>query len=197
MQQSPASPRTGAGCLRRALRGVGVVLATTVVLLGAAVPAASAHDELVSTMPAAGATVPARPATVTLDFSGAIQALGTQVLVTGPNGAAVSVGAVEVRTGTVVQPLAAGVTAGVHTVAWRVSSSDGHPLAGEFDFTVAASAGATAGTPPAEELAEQPADVPAAAPQPSGTSFPVGPLAVGAGLLAVAGGLVLLRRRRT
>jgi MYXO-CTERM domain-containing protein len=156
-------------------------------------PAASAHDELVATTPVEDATVPAPPTTVTLQFGQAVQALGAQVLVEGPDGGAASRGDAEVRDATVVQPVADVVPAGVYRVAWRVIASDGHPLTGEFTFTVAEAPGA---------VAEEPADGgrdaavrEAATAQPAGSSPPYGPIAAGAVLLAVAGGLVLLRRR--
>jgi methionine-rich copper-binding protein CopC len=199
MQHSPpAMPRDAVGHLRRALTVLVVALAAIVVLLGSGMSVARAHDELVATTPAPDTTVPTPPASVTLRFSQAVQSLGTQVLVTGPVGDAVAQPAAQVSDATVVQPLADGAPAGVYTVSWRVTSSDGHPLAGEFAFTVAEGAQAAGQEEPAATSGTDVAEVrEAAAQEPLDSSSRFGPIAIGAALLAVAGGLaVLLRRRR-
>ena len=104
----------------------------------------------------------------------------------------VAQGAAAVQDATVVQPLIGDAPAGVHTVVWRVTASDGHPLSGAFTFTVAAGSepfAATAPAPPPEAVSE------AAAQEPVESSFAVGPIAIGAALLAVAGGLSSRARR--
>jgi copper resistance protein C len=179
---------------RRALAVLVGALAATVLTLGAGMSAAWAHDELVATSPASDAAVPSAPVEVTLEFSRAVQALGTQVHVTGPDGAVVSEGAAEVRDTTVSQPLAADAPAGLHRVTWRATSSDGHVLTGNFAFTVAASVSPA----PAVEATDSPDDAPVvetAAQQPPAASPPYGAIATGAALLAGAAGLVLFRRR--
>ena len=115
-------------------------------LLGAG--PASAHDSLESTSPAAGATVPAPPGTVSLTLSERPLALGTQIKVNDAAGTNWSDGAVQIVDNVASQKLKAGAPAGPYTVQWRVASSDGHPIEGSFTFTAAAGAGgaATAGT---------------------------------------------------
>lgn len=88
------------------------------------------------TGPAADATLDSAPSSVTLEFSDAPQALGSQVAVTGPDGAPVSAGAPEITGETVRQQLDQGLPAGGYTVDWRVTSADGHPLSGTFGFRV-------------------------------------------------------------
>ncbi|MBM7804252.1 methionine-rich copper-binding protein CopC [Geodermatophilus bullaregiensis] len=204
----PRSTPPAPAARRRTAGSLATVAAATLVLLGAGVPAAAAHDELVGTVPAQDATVPAPPGLVELELSAPAQALGTRVLVTGPDGTPVSEGPAELRDTTVGQPLAADLPAGTYRVEWRVTSSDGHPLDGTFSFTVTGStaAGGTAAadaTPPAAPapggtVAEPPAAVPAeaAAPEDAAAVSPAA-LAVGAGLLVAAGalGARLLRRR--
>ncbi|MFE6994377.1 copper resistance protein CopC [Microbacterium sp. NPDC057659] len=99
---------------------------------------ASAHDELVSASPAADATVETLPAQLVLTFSGdVLDAEGaTMIQVTDPSGAPVTDGAPTVDGPAVTQPLAAGAPAGAYHVAWKVVSADGHPIAGEYAFTV-------------------------------------------------------------
>lgn len=124
-------------------------------LLGAALLGAgpaSAHDSLESTSPAAGATVPAPPGTVSLTLSERPLALGTQIKVNDAAGTNWSDGAVQIVDNVASQKLKAGAPAGPYTVQWRVASSDGHPIEGTFTFTASAAAGGAttaAGTAPA------------------------------------------------
>lgn len=165
-----------------------MLAAAVLVSLSTGTPAALAHDALVATTPAAGATLTTAPAQAELEFSGPPQALGTQVVVTAPDGAVVSRGEPELRGSTVVQPLADGLPAGAYTVAWRVTSSDGHPLSGTSAFTVA---GNTAPTPDAAAPSEA-----AAARQVGSSSSGAGWVAAGAVAVVLAAGLVVLRARR-
>ena len=185
----PVMPRRTRTALSTAGRTAGVLAAVALVLLGAGTPAARAHDRLVSTVPAADTTVPA-PTSVQLQLGGTLQALGTQVVVTAPGGAVVSRGEPELRGSTVVQPLADGLAGGPYTVAWRVTSSDGHPLSGAFSFTVAADPAAAQVpaplTPDPAASAARPAD------PSSGSTVP----AAAAGVVLLAAGVVLLRLRR-
>ncbi len=106
--------------------------------------AARAHDALVGSSPDAGATLDAAPTEIELQFSGAIQELGTQVAVTASDGTSVVDGPVQVDGTGVVQPLTPDLPAGDYTVEWRATSADGHPLSDEFSFTVAGGASASA-----------------------------------------------------
>ncbi|GAA4734476.1 hypothetical protein GCM10023328_12980 [Modestobacter marinus] len=126
--RASAGPRRGPAVL------VGLL---TVLLLAVGMPSAQAHDALVRSSPAPSSAVPVAPSAVELEFSGTPLPLGTEVLVLGPDGGAVSTGAAQIRGTTVVQPLSAGLPAGSYTVEWRSTSSDGHPLTGSWGFTVA------------------------------------------------------------
>src|SRR3546814_9090054 len=102
---------------------------------GLASPAA-AHDELVSSDPAAEATVDALPDTVTLSFSGELLG-GTdanEVQVTDAAGKTLNEGPAVVDGTTVTQSLA-GDASGSIQVLWRVVSSDGHPISGDRKST--------------------------------------------------------------
>ncbi|MBO0919689.1 copper resistance protein CopC [Cellulomonas sp. zg-ZUI222] len=149
-----------------------LVLALVLAVLAAS--PAEAHNTLRSTDPADGSTVPAAPAQVTLTFDQPAMELGTQVVVTAPDGVVVSDGPVRLVDSSVVQPLVETLPAGAYTVDWRVTSADGHPLSGTFGFTATAASpvlepapadpapteGAADATPtPEEPAADEPTDV--------------------------------------
>lgn len=115
-----------------AYRVLVALLAVTALLLAPA--AASAHDTLSESSPSDGEVVPA-PEEVVLTFTGEVGAIGTAVEVAGPEGGAVA-GDPVVEGRTVTVPLVPDLPAGAYTVSWRVTSSDGHPISGEFDFGV-------------------------------------------------------------
>lgn len=114
------------------------VLAT--VLLGAAMllaPApAHAHDSLISSDPADGATLETTPEQITLTYSAEVLEVSPVVQISaGESGEPVELTPVidgPTVTAEIPEPLAAGT----HTVQWRVVSSDGHPIEGSFTFTV-------------------------------------------------------------
>jgi copper resistance protein C len=112
---------------------VSAVLAAAEVVL-AAVPA-SAHNRLISSDPAADATVTS-PQSITLVFDDEVLPVGAAVQVTGPAGD-VELEAPAVDGARIVQALPAGLPAGGYTVVWRVASGDGHPIDGTFAFTAA------------------------------------------------------------
>ena len=173
-------------------------------LLGAGALPAQAHDGLLATVPLNTEVVTAAPSTVELTFSGEPLPLGTEVLVTGPDGAQASAGAPEIRGTTVVQPLAGPLPAGAYGVEWRSTSSDGHPLTGSFTFTVGATGPATpSAAPPAGTTTQAQAGTTVAGdPQPASAATPAdsGPstgwLVAAVVALAALGALVVLRLRR-
>ena len=149
--------------------------------------AASAHDTLVATSPAASSTVPTVPGSVTLTFDQPALGLGTQLVVTGPGGP-VQTGAARAVDNTVTQSVQPGAPAGRYTVLWRVTSVDGHPVSGQFTFTATAAAPGTrpaGGAAPASTLPAHAA---------GGTLREV---AFTVAVVLVVAGVVLFRRRRS
>lgn len=140
---------------RTALPALLAVLAAALLLLVPAEPAA-AHDSLVSADPAADATVSALPAEITLTFSGALidGDAATRIEVTGPTGDTVTDGEPVVDGALVAQALRPGGPAGAYRVVWRVVSSDGHPVSGEYAFTV--TEGTESAVPSAQPTTAQP-----------------------------------------
>ena len=120
-----------------------LIAAATAVLIAvggllAAAPA-SAHDELVSSDPAADAAIETLPAQLTLTFSRELapDPGATELSVTDAAGTSLGDGEPSVDGTVVTQPLA-GAASGVVTLLWKVVSSDGHPISGELAFTVTA-----------------------------------------------------------
>jgi methionine-rich copper-binding protein CopC len=107
---------------------------------------ASAHDHLTDSSPRDGQVVPA-PTELVLTFSANISAVGTQVELTGPDGVAPT-GDPQVDGPVVTVPVTGQLAAGAYTVAWRVTSSDGHPISGEFGFEVETATEEPTTTPP-------------------------------------------------
>ncbi|WP_409330434.1 copper resistance CopC family protein [Trujillonella humicola] len=172
---------------RRLRRRAGLLLGAVATLLALALagaPAAAAHDELTAAAPADGASVTTAPAEVALEFSGVVQELGAQVVVTGPDGTPVGRGEPRVVDRTLTQPLADRLPGGTYAVRWRVTSADGHPVSGTTTFTV------TTGEAPAPVQE-------ASAAAPAGSSSTSGPwLGIGAGaVLLVALGVAVRQLR--
>lgn len=158
-----------------AARLAALVFAALVVVSGVAGPA-SAHDSLVSTDPADGATVEIAPAAVLLTFIQEVIALGTEVQVVGPAGQPVDDGPAAVLGTVITQNLAADRPAGTYTVQWRATSSDGHATTGDFTFTATASVVPVVAPPPvAETPTASPSASPSATPSASEATTAVGP----------------------
>lgn len=118
---------------RRAARSAAalVVAILAAAVLGA-VPA-SAHAVLTATTPERGATVTEQLDVVTLQFSEAVAF--PQVQITGPGGERVEEGLPVEGGQSVEQALPPVLEHGTYAVAFRVTSDDGHPVEGEFEFS--------------------------------------------------------------
>jgi hypothetical protein len=167
-----------------------LALAAMLAVLAPGAPA-RAHAQLVSTDPAKDVTLTGAPAAVTLTFSERLNPDFATIVVSdaATRRIATSAPVIDAATGTVTltRPLANGV----HTVAYRLVSVDGHTLQGSYAFTLADPA-----LPPATGAA-----VPgAAAPAAGSGGIPVGVLialaAFGVILVAIALFLYVSGRRR-
>lgn len=118
-----------------------LVLAATV--LGLAGPAA-AHDAAESSTPAQGESVAVPPEQVSVTFNNNPLGIGASISVKDAAGTEWADGPVQIVDNAAVQKLRSGGPAGAYTVAWRVVSSDSHPIEGTFGFTAAGAAGGTA-----------------------------------------------------
>ncbi len=131
-----------------ALAALFAALLAALLALGAP---AQAHDTLLESDPADGATLETSPEAITLTFSADILDVSPLVRITDENGEQLAeiTPSIDgpVATATLEEPLPAGTS----TVQWRVVSSDGHPIEGTFEVTVEQDAAA-------EETAEAPAE---------------------------------------
>jgi methionine-rich copper-binding protein CopC len=98
-------------------------------------PAALAHDQVIDQSPAPGSTVEAGPVDIRLDFSNELLDIGSgaEIVVTAPDGNPAPATCAELN-GTLASAKTELDQAGTYTVAWRVVSSDGHPIEGSYTF---------------------------------------------------------------
>jgi copper transport protein len=132
--------------LRRVQRAV---VACGIVTLGVLVGAgsASAHAELVGTYPVAGAQLTDAPRTIELRFSEGVEIALGAIRIFDSAGRQLDIGdsrhtgdgrvvQVELDAPSTDNTSALTPTSGQYVVAWRVVSTDGHPVSGAFVFTV-------------------------------------------------------------
>lgn len=148
----------------------GVAIFVLAASLGA--PPALAHDGLIDTEPSKGAKLSQSLKSATLTFSGELNSLGTEIRMTNEKGTATdAVASVEADTLTV--DFGEKLPDGEYTLAWRVVSSDGHPIEGTLangealKFVVAAGANESA-SPSGDPTASASASSPPAASTPAG-----------------------------
>lgn len=192
-------PATGRSASHRLARAAGAAALGLAAVLGAASPAL-AHDELIATDLVADAE--GAPEAIELRFNNSIVEVGTEFIVESPDGADATDGPAQVAGPAVTQPLAADLAPGEYRAAWRVVSSDGHPIDGAFGLVVAADGTASLSeSAPATESSEEHGHDGETAGAEEPSSVPVGALiavAVG-GAAVIAGGIAAAtagRRRR-
>ena len=129
-----------------------MVLLTVVALMLLSAGIASAHADLKSSIPAAGATVATAPEKVVAVFTEALKEEGNELKVTDASGAVVDNGDTTLdksdadRT-TLFVSLKSGLANGSYTVNWKNASTDGHTEAGSFTFTIGTATAAPAQLP--------------------------------------------------
>ncbi|QRP45950.1 copper resistance CopC family protein [Amycolatopsis sp. FDAARGOS 1241] len=178
--------------MRKALLALAIA---GVALLGTATPAL-AHNVLISSDPANGASVAAGPAKVTLTFDQYVQnADVNQIAVTGPDGNQWAEGPVTVENNVISAPLRPLGPAGKYTVGYRILSADGHPVSGEIPFTLTKAGAGTPAKVDAAKAAGAPASA-AAGSASSSTGIPIWVWIAGAVVLLAIGLTVALRTGR-
>lgn len=173
------------------LRAAAIAAAVAGVLL-TAVPA-EAHTTLTAADPGKGTTVTS-PAEIKLTFADPVRFPGVVVL-DARHGHHES-GKPQAVDNHVTQQISEVLAPGTYTVGWRVVAPDGHPVTGEYTFTVkgAGSTASPTGAAPAGATTSSPDAQPAAKPTSSAGWWWVGLVLII--LAAASGGVTLLRRRR-
>lgn len=166
---------------RRALAVAFTVLA---VWAAGSLPA-FAHSIPVASVPADKSTVATGPATASITFNEPIQEKFDSLTVVGPDGNLWSRGTPTVNGPTVSVPVGDLGPVGTYTIAYRVTSADGHPVTGTRTFELTTAGSGTPGPP---------ADADAGADSKSG-GIPLWPFLVAAGAVFAAGLFLALRKR--
>ncbi len=173
-----------------------LVMVITAALCGVfAVPGlAVAHSRLISTNPTDGSIVRQQKSTVDFTFNEVVQRDYSTIVVRGPGGVSYSRGNLRVVDTTVTQPIYP-LRSGKYTVDWRIVSADGHPVQGEFVFTVALPSDQepTVGPPSKTHSADD--DAAHESDNRSSSSWIVWGIVVVVAVVATAGFAVLGRRR--
>lgn len=200
----------------RASRRLGLAAAATalglVLAASTAVGPASAHDELVSSTPAAGDALDPAPSEISLTYSDNILEVGIEVSVTDAAGTQYVTEEPVVDGPTVTVALESDMPGGSYQAEWRVVSSDGHPISGTIPFSVTTPVpteeATTSATPdaseppmiatPTDEASDSPA-VPAddaSANEPTGGQIALVAAIALAALVVVAAVIIIIARRR-
>lgn len=162
------------------LRLLGAVLLLASVAVAGA-PTAAAHTALTSTEPSADSTLSAGPSRVSATFNEDLQPTFAAMTVVGPDGNLWSAGDPEVKGAVVSVALRPLGPSGSYTVNYRVTSADGHVVAGSWSFTVTVPSTGAPGPSVADSSA-------------SGR-IPLWPFLLGAAVIVTAAAVWSLRRR--
>ncbi len=171
--------------------------AILLVLLAALLPAvASAHSELVTSIPGDGAVLASPPPEISGEFSEALDATRSVLELRAPGGGVLATGRVPAEgpaTHMAIVDLPS-LAPGTYEVRWTSVTADDNGIErGTFSFTLLAPSPGSPGSPaPSAAASSAPPSAPASG---SSSGDLLVPLAVLAGVL-VAGGAWLLRRRR-
>ncbi len=134
--------------------------------------AAFAHGGLKSSVPAAGAKLGIAPTEIRLVFTEAAELAFTRVELRGPNGRVLlETSSFGSDKRTIVTPIDSRLVAGVYTVMWQVAGADGHPVRGNYTFSIDSGAVGLA-TPPAAGIGTAADSTAATAPHHDPMTFP-------------------------
>ena len=120
---------------RKIVRNVFGSASLAAVLVFAATQA-EAHPQLVGSEPVADATV-SSPTTIALHFNEPIEARISSFQVTDSDGSPVAVmSSTAPDASSLAAMLHESISPGLYSVSWTAAGADGHPMKGEFSFTV-------------------------------------------------------------
>ncbi len=117
-----------------------LAVAATLMVIGVTPASEAIHLKLDKSTPAADAVVTQSPEKIVLEFSQSFELAVSKVTIKGAAGDATlgKLGRHEEDETIMWAPIEAPLADGVYSVNWVTSSGDGHPVRGDFDFTVEA-----------------------------------------------------------
>jgi methionine-rich copper-binding protein CopC len=151
---------------------------------------ASAHSAVVGSDPANGAQIATAPERVSLRFNEALQEKFASLTVVGPDGNLWSKGSPTVQADTISVPLEGLGPVGEYTIAFRVTSADGHPVSGTQKFTLTQQGTGT----PGPKAGGQSSSSSSSDGSSSGNNWLIW-VFVGAGVVVIGGGLWFVLRK--
>lgn len=168
------------------MKRVLAIAALTISVLFAGPGTALAHNVLLNTDPADGATASTGPQQVRLSFNEPVLPRYNTVTVVGPGQTYWSDAPPQIEGSNVIEPVHELGPAGVYVVSYRILSNDGHPVEGRVTFTL---------TKPGNGIPVPPPANVAAAPSQANGGTSIWPwLLAAVVLVAVAVGVLLARR---
>ena len=117
-------------------RAAFLVAGVVAILVGSST-SAYAHQALVRSSPAAGASLAVAPREIQLTFYERPERLFTRVVLIDPSGAAVELDSVVMGLGnTVTVAIRGSLVAGAYVVQWQSAGRDGHVVQGDYEFSI-------------------------------------------------------------
>ncbi|MCZ4563417.1 copper resistance protein CopC [Rhodococcus sp. IEGM 1401] len=124
-----------------------VVSVAALLMLLIAAPIASAHSQVTGYSPADGSSLDASPATASVSFNEVPQSQFATLNVVGPDGNIWSKGDARIEGQSVVVDVGELGPVGEYTLAYRITSADGHPVSGTASFTLTQEGSGIPGAP--------------------------------------------------
>ena len=125
-----------AGLLARRLAALFLAVVASLLAATAAAAPASAHAELATSVPTAGAQLAESPRELTLDFTENVHLIEGGLRLLDGRGGTVALGPAQEDARSVVIPLPEPLAEDGYVLTWRVLAADSHPVSGSVPFTV-------------------------------------------------------------
>ena len=164
-----------------------VLLAALTAALSLSIGSAAAHSVVLSSSPEDGAQIAEAPERVTVTFNETLQEQFAALTVVGPDGNLWSKGDPIIEGATAAVELDGLGPVGEYTIAYRVTSADGHPVSGTRTFTLTQEGTGTPGEAASGDAASESGE--------GGSNGPAVWWFVVAGVVVVAAGLAFALRK--
>jgi methionine-rich copper-binding protein CopC len=142
----------GTGRLTGVVRVIGGMIVSAAFLAASAAPAA-AHTALKASSPKDGGKIDVAPSRLVMEFTEPILAIGSRVVVQGPDAGQYQAAAPQIVDNKLTQPLKPLGPPGEYRVEFRIVAYDGHPLTSGIRFTLTKPGPAAGGSQAVTQLA--------------------------------------------